>query len=182
MPTLTGSLFDWTFALHVETADVAGAIESLFLGGVIRDDLDAERTASQLSVRAQAEQFVLLQPDHQPIVLASVTDAALSTVSTIELMAAAHSPTYVAIHAGVVQTDHGAILLPGRSHAGKTTLTASLVDAGAVYFSDEYALLDRKGMVYAYPRPLRMRSRGDNGAVTLIPPVELPDRALDQPS
>ena len=50
-----------------------------------------------------------------------------------------------------------AILLPGPTHAGKSTLVAELVRRGAPYFSDEYALIDADGRVHPYPRPLLLR-------------------------
>ena len=63
----------------------------------------------------------------------------------------------VFVHAGVVGWGERAIVIPGRSYAGKTTLVAALVQAGAVYFSDEYAVLDRHGFVHPYPKPLSVR-------------------------
>lgn len=63
----------------------------------------------------------------------------------------------VAIHAGAVAYRGSAILLPGPSRAGKSTLVAELVRRGFVYFSDEYALIDREGRVHPYPRPLMLR-------------------------
>jgi hypothetical protein len=59
---------------------------------------------------------------------------------------------------GVVGWNGRAILIPGRSFAGKTTLVAELLRAGAVYYSDEYAVLDSRGRVHPYERPLGMRS------------------------
>jgi hypothetical protein len=61
---------------------------------------------------------------------------------------------YTPIHAGVVEVDGRAVLLPGGSGTGKTTLVAALVARGARYLSDEYALIDDRGWVHAYPRPL----------------------------
>jgi hypothetical protein len=61
------------------------------------------------------------------------------------------------IHTGVVVINGRALLLPGRSYAGKTTLTAALVRAGAIYGSDEYAPISADGLVHPYPRPLWMR-------------------------
>ena len=61
------------------------------------------------------------------------------------------------VHGGVVAHDGRAILLPGPTHAGKSTLVAELVRRGAPYFSDEYALIDADGRVYPYPRPLLLR-------------------------
>ena len=81
---------------------------------------------------------------------------------TRELMVhvADHSPERVFIHAGVVGWKGHAILLPGTSFAGKTTLVAALVRAGAVYYSDEYAVLDEHGRVHPYARDLQMRAPG----------------------
>ncbi len=65
------------------------------------------------------------------------------------------------VHAGVVGWQGGAILLPGRSMSGKTVLVKALVEAGATYYSDEFAVLDREGRVHPYPRPLCLR--GEDG-------------------
>jgi serine kinase of HPr protein (carbohydrate metabolism regulator) len=71
-----------------------------------------------------------------------------------------HAPDRVFVHAGVVGWQGRALVLPGTSFAGKTTLVAELVRAGATYCSDEYAVLDEKGEVHPYARDLRMRERG----------------------
>lgn len=67
----------------------------------------------------------------------------------------------VFVHAGVVGWRGRAILIPGASHSGKSTLVAALVRAGATYFSDEYAVLDSSGRVHPFPRLLQLR--GDGG-------------------
>ena len=56
--------------------------------------------------------------------------------------------------------DGVALVLPGRSFSGKSTLTAELLRAGAQYGSDEYAVLTPEGRVRAYPRPLALRDGG----------------------
>lgn len=61
------------------------------------------------------------------------------------------------VHAGVVGWKGKAIVFPGKSLAGKTTLIAELVKAGATYFSDEYAVLDDKGRVHPFAKPLSLR-------------------------
>jgi hypothetical protein len=71
-----------------------------------------------------------------------------------------HAPGFVFVHAGVVAWKGRALLFPGSSFAGKTTIVASLVRAGAVYYSDEYALLDERGRVHPYARQLQMRQPG----------------------
>ena len=66
------------------------------------------------------------------------------------------------VHAGVVEWKGQAIVIPGKSMSGKSTLTAELVRAGATYYSDEYAVLDEHGRVHAYPRLLGLRSPGSD--------------------
>lgn len=81
-----------------------------------------------------------------------------SIVRALDDVVIAHLPSWRVIHAGVVGWDGCALLLPGRTHAGKSTLVAELVRRGAVYFSDEYALIDADGLVHPYPRPMLLRN------------------------
>ena len=82
--------------------------------------------------------------------------------SHVQLTVAEHAPRRVFVHAGVVGWNGRAIVIPGLSYAGKTTLVHQLVRAGAVYYSDEYAVIDACGRVHPYPRPLGMRSPGSS--------------------
>jgi hypothetical protein len=66
----------------------------------------------------------------------------------------------VFVHAGAVGWNGQAILIPGRSYSGKTTLVKELVRAGATYYSDEYAVLDLQGRLHPYPQPLALRKNG----------------------
>ena len=51
--------------------------------------------------------------------------------SDLQLFVAQHSREFVFVHAGVVGVNGKALLLPGTSGAGKTTLVRALVRAGA---------------------------------------------------
>lgn len=77
--------------------------------------------------------------------------------SDLQLYVAERAPRRVFVHAGVVGWRGRAIIIPGRSLSGKTTLVAELLRAGAEYYSDEYAVLDAAGRVHPYPRPLALR-------------------------
>lgn len=66
------------------------------------------------------------------------------------------------IHAGVVGWRGRAIIIPGRSCSGKTTLVAALVRAGATYYSDEFAVFDARGRVHPYPLALFIRQAGSD--------------------
>jgi hypothetical protein len=63
----------------------------------------------------------------------------------------------VFVHAGAVGWRGRALLLPGPSRAGKTTLVTALLRAGASYYSDEYAVLDPDGRLWPFARRLSVR-------------------------
>lgn len=68
-----------------------------------------------------------------------------------------HQSALYAVHAGAVEWKGRALILPGGTHSGKSTLVAELLRQGATYFSDEYALIDAEGFAHPYPRPLLVR-------------------------
>lgn len=94
----------------------------------------------------------LEHPDREPVLA--------QLAHELMLHVAERAPELVFLHAGVVGIGGRALVLPGPSFAGKTTLVAALVRAGAVYLSDEYAVLDSLGRVHPYARQLQMRLPG----------------------
>jgi hypothetical protein len=91
---------------------------------------------------------------------ASGPDAALIRLgSVIRHHLAEHAEEHTFIHAGVVRPRgaEGAILIPGASFSGKTTLVAELVRAGATYYSDEFAVTGPDGLVHPFAKPLSVR-------------------------
>lgn len=84
-------------------------------------------------------------------------------------------------HAAVVSAREGAILIAGRSRAGKSTLATTLVNLGFDYMTDDAAFVEEDGSVVAYPRRISLRP----GARELVGPLgdrfteiayQLPDR------
>lgn len=82
----------------------------------------------------------------------------LKTVCHIDL--GSYAPNAVFVHAGVVLTEFGLVVIPARSYSGKSTLVKSLVDLGGKYYSDEYAVIDSQGLVSPFPRALSLRQSG----------------------
>ena len=78
--------------------------------------------------------------------------------SLIRVAVAERAVDRLFIHAGAVGWNGKAIILPGTSFAGKSTLVAELVRKGAVYYSDDYAIFDRDGLLHPFPRTLSMRA------------------------
>ncbi|MFV0387237.1 MAG: hypothetical protein ACK5NT_00645 [Pyrinomonadaceae bacterium] len=83
--------------------------------------------------------------------------------SRVRITIAEFAVGYVFVHAGVVTVKNRAIIIPASSFAGKTTLVAELVKLGAVYYSDEYAVFDKDGLVHPFPKMLSMRERDGSG-------------------
>jgi hypothetical protein len=88
---------------------------------------------------------------------ADVETAARALESRAHQYVAANAESSVFVHAGVVSWQGKAIVLPGRSYCGKSTLVMALVNAGATYYSDEYAVLDSDGRVHPFRRLPRLR-------------------------
>lgn len=73
-----------------------------------------------------------------------------------------NAPGKIFVHAGVVEHGGRALVLPGLSFCGKTTLVAALVRAGARYYSDEFAVLEESGLVHPFAQPLAIRDGGSS--------------------
>jgi len=78
--------------------------------------------------------------------------------SDVQLHVAEWAPRRVFVHAGAVGWRGRGIIVPGRSLSGKSTLVRELVRAGATYYSDEYAVLDARGRLHPFARPLAFRT------------------------
>lgn len=100
------------------------------------------------------------------------------SVRELEHWVAEHAREVVFLHAGVVSVDGAAILLPGTTYAGKSSLTAALLRAGATYGSDEYAVVTPDGLVHAYPRRLTLRTPQ---GIVRMPASELGAGAFAEP-
>lgn len=79
----------------------------------------------------------------------------------MQIHIAEHAPNRTFLHAGAVGWKGRAIVLPGRTGAGKTTLTAELVRAGASYLSDDFAPIDDRARVHPFPKLLAVREGGE---------------------
>jgi len=77
----------------------------------------------------------------------------------------------VFVHAGVVGWRGQAVIIPGVSFSGKTSLVAALVRAGAIYYSDEFAVFDANGRVHPFPTSLSIRTAGGAEAKKFRPEV-----------
>ena len=143
----------------------------LLLTGVHRQlpsFLDNEGTVvATATLQDKGTRFCLDLPDGLGVEVTDEAEFVRAAASRIELTLAHHVPDRVTVHAGVVAHNGHALLLPGRSLSGKSTLVQALVEAGATYLSDDLAPLTSSGSVQPYPR--HMTRRTQRGAVRQQP-------------
>jgi len=113
------------------------------------------------TARPGVRRFNLLYSDAARLVRTHDLEETLGQLELdLELYIADRAPRRTFVHAGVVGWNGQAIVIPGRSFSGKSSLVKALVKAGASYYSDEFAVLDGRGRVHPYPIPLAIRTDG----------------------
>ena len=108
--------------------------------------------------RANLRRFHLLFGNAERLARTENLDELLEALeSDLNLYVALMAKRRLFVHAGVVAWKERAILIPGRSFTGKSTLVEAFLRAGAKYYSDEFAVLDEVGRVHPFSRPLSLR-------------------------
>ena len=108
--------------------------------------------------RAGLRRMHILYADSMRIARDTELDEVLAALETdLHRYVAEASPNMTFLHAGVVGWQGRAILLPGRSLSGKTTLVREMLRLGATYYSDEFAVVDNSCKVHPFTRPLGIR-------------------------
>ncbi len=125
---------------------------------------------SGTKVGSNVRRFNILYGDAVPLARTKDTDRVLEALERdLQLHVAERAHRRVFVHAGVVGWRGRAIVIPGRTMSGKTTLVKALVRAGATYYSDEYAVLDERGRVHPYPKPMSVRENGSGRPMKILP-------------
>jgi hypothetical protein len=78
--------------------------------------------------------------------------------SVLRIIVGEYAVDRVFVHAGAVGWKGKAIVMPAESFKGKSTLTAELVRQGADYYSDDFAIFDKEGLLHPFARPISMRT------------------------
>ncbi len=125
---------------------------------------------SGTKVGSNIRRFNILYADTVRLARTKDTDQVLEALERdLQLYVAEQARRRVFVHAGVVGWRGRAIVIPGRTMSGKTTLVKALVEAGATYYSDEYAVLDERGRVHPYLRPMSLRENGGGRPMKILP-------------
>jgi len=125
---------------------------------------------SGTKVGSNVRRFNILYADGVQVTRTKDTDQVLEALERdLQLYVAEQARRRVFVHAGVVGWRGRAIVIPGRTMSGKTTLVKALVEAGATYYSDEYAVFDERGRVHPYLKPMSVRENGDGRPKEILP-------------
>ena len=125
-----------------------------------REAVKAERTEISIGVHESMEGFEL-HVDQSLIASADRPEKLLrQLIDCLDTGLVRRLKNLHAIHAGAVLVGDQALLFPGSSHSGKSSLVAEFLRRGAACLSDEYALIDSEGWVHPYPRVLLVRDGG----------------------
>jgi HprK-related kinase A len=77
---------------------------------------------------------------------------------------------FLLVHAAVLERDGSAVVLPGPSGVGKSTLCAALVARGWRLLSDEVAMIrPQDGLLQPYPRPISLKNESIEMIAGLMP-------------
>lgn len=154
-------------SIRVETAciEVHAVLQRYIFPSLPRTPNAVSAPDISIHVIQVGDQLQLLADD---VVVASAREAIHLVPDLIRTLDDAVVPRLTmarAVHAGAVLWRKRALLLPGSTHAGKSSLVTELLRRGATYLSDEYAVIDSEGLVHPYPRALLVR----NGRPEQIP-------------
>jgi len=108
--------------------------------------------------RAGVRRLHVLYADRTRIARDAALNRVLETLETdLHRYTAEATSDMTFLHAGVVGWQGSAIVFPGPSLSGKTTLVREMLRLGATYYSDEFAVVDSSGLVHPFARPLGIR-------------------------
>ncbi len=147
--------------------------DSRELLAVMRSELDKinpggvqaieHRQATHLyEIKSKKNKIAEIKKDGETIDLWATEENSVAFLqSRIRLTIAEFAHSKVFLHAGAVGWQGKALVIPGRSFSGKSSLVAALVKKGALYYSDDFAVLDQDGLLHPFHKDLSLRGIED---------------------
>ena len=160
--------FNCRIRAEAEGREALGLLERCIFPSLRRSAGGARRPEIRVRIGEADGWFGLWVGDEIVASAARLEELEASIVRVLDDAVVARLSSWRVVHAGVVAVEGRGVLLPGRTHSGKSTLVAELVHRGAVYFSDEYALIDSEGLVHPYPRPMLLRNGAPESRVAPV--------------
>lgn len=112
----------------------------------------------QAKIRQEGEAFAISVDGRDPVTAPAAMDAVRTLNHELLHGVMLRERNRFYIHAAVVATERGGVILPGLSGAGKSTLALALLAKGAQFLSDELLVFDPEPRVIrAFPRAIKIR-------------------------
>ncbi|MEQ8716360.1 MAG: hypothetical protein RIE08_01995 [Acidimicrobiales bacterium] len=105
------------------------------------------------------DRFRLCRRDGHTEMVGTEDEVIVGFVDRVHPLVARNARTAMFVHAAAFAWGRAVVVVPGRSHSGKSSLVAEALASGARYFSDEFAVFDDDGLLHPYARPLSLRGR-----------------------
>lgn len=140
--------------------EISGELEKINPDGF--EVIDNRQAKHLYEIKSKKNKIVGIKKDGETIDLwASEEDSLSFLQSRIRLTVAEFACSRVFLHAGAVGWKGKAIIIPARSFSGKSSLVAALVKKGALYYSDDFAVIDQDGLLHPFHRHLSLRGVAD---------------------
>lgn len=172
--------FALSIRVECESAEMREMLNRFLLPPMARCEVPADAAQIKIEVLEESGGFAIEINAQKISSATNIPDAALATVKALDDAVVEHLAGLRAVHAGAARLKGRALLIPGSTHAGKSSLVAELLRRGAELFSDEYALVDKDGRVHSYPRPMLLRNGSPRQ--TLVLPEDLNASFAEQPA
>jgi hypothetical protein len=150
--------FDCSIRIECANSEIRDTLNRYLFPPMPRSESALSSPDVHLCVDQVARGFRVLIDHKLAASVVTLHDAALAAVKALDGVVIHRMKMFRAVHAGAVLIGGRALILPGSTHAGKSSLVAELLRRGASHFSDEYALIDGQGHAHSYPRPLLLRN------------------------
>lgn len=147
----------YRFAVQCDEPELGLHLDRLL--ALLHDDgpVDAPDLTQYVLRRSDQGTVTLWRSEDRVAELTSAGYAVEWLLWDINQQVAAASGEHLLLHAGAVQIDGVAVLLPSPSGGGKSTLVAALVGDGADYVSDELVALTAEHIVLPYAKPITLK-------------------------
>lgn len=159
--------FDLKIRVESDCVEMRHALDRFLLPPLERCGVSREAADIAIEVLTDAGEYRVSVDNFWVSSAETLANATLAAVKALDDALVQKLRVLRAVHAGAVVLNERALLVPGSSHAGKSSLVAELLRRGAAHLSDEYALIDEQGLVHAYPRPLLLRNGRPKQALVL---------------
>ncbi|MCW5960426.1 MAG: hypothetical protein KIS76_09705 [Pyrinomonadaceae bacterium] len=126
-----------------------------------------DETLSTIELVFDGASGSLIFDDNQITTFYNLNDEVFShlTDKLISVFAFVLAPQKYFFHAGAVSICGTGVIIVGPSFSGKTSLVKSLLKSGAVYYSDDVAVVDRNGFLHPFNNSLSIRDNSSKRSI-----------------